>query len=85
VFGQEDVGAGKVGADAQGVFSKPDPALFPEGPVQERLGLAQRGLEDGRAFDWRGPEMLLDLPAQNGLADVLLALAASAKANRLGR
>jgi hypothetical protein len=43
VFGQEHVGTAAVGADGQGVFGKPDPSLFPEGPVQARLGLVHRG------------------------------------------
>jgi hypothetical protein len=45
VFGQQDVGIGAVGADGQGVLGKPDALLlvgFLEGPVQERLGLAER-------------------------------------------
>jgi hypothetical protein len=55
--------------------------------VRHALGLIDlilRRLEDGRAFGWRAPETFLGLPAQDGLAEVLLALAASGKANLLG-
>jgi hypothetical protein len=54
--------------------------------MQHALGLIDLSLwclEEGRAFGWREPEILLDLPAQHGLADVLLALVASDRANLL--
>jgi hypothetical protein len=50
-------------------------------------GLIDRGLgcvDAAGRFGWREPENLLDLPAQNGLADALLALAASDEANLIG-
>ena len=45
VFGQQDVGVGAVGADGQGLVRKLHLSLLvglPEGPVHERLGLAER-------------------------------------------
>jgi hypothetical protein len=54
--------------------------------MQHALGLIDLSLwclEEGRAFGWREPETFLDLPAQNGLVDVLLALVASDEANLL--
>jgi hypothetical protein len=54
--------------------------------MQHALGLIDlslRCLQAGRKFGWRAPETFLDLSAQHGLADVLLALVASAEANLL--
>ena len=54
--------------------------------MQHALGLIDlslRCMEEWRAFGWRAPETFLDLPAQQGLADVLTALVASDSANLL--
>ncbi len=54
--------------------------------IQHALGLIDlslRCMEEGRAFGWRAPKTFLDLPAQNGLADVLAALVANDEANLL--
>ena len=45
VFGQQDVGAGAVGAEGQGVLGKLDPSLFVRllvGTQQDVVGLIQR-------------------------------------------
>jgi hypothetical protein len=72
------------------VFPEYGRPVTPAGIRNEGLGmlralslidLSLRCLEAGRKFGWREPDILLDLPAQNGLADVLLALVASDKAS----
>jgi hypothetical protein len=74
------------------VFPKYDRPVTPANIRTEGLGmqhalglidLSLRCMEEGRAFGWRAPETFLDLPAQHGLVDVLLALVASDEANLL--
>jgi hypothetical protein len=74
------------------VFPGYDRPVTPAGIRTEGLGmrhalglidLSLRCMEEGRAFGWREPATLLDLPAQHGLADVLTALVASDEANLL--
>ncbi len=74
------------------VFPEYDRPVTPAGVRTEGLGmqhalglidLSLRCMEEGRAFGWRAPETFLDLPAQHGLADVLVALVASDEANLL--
>jgi hypothetical protein len=74
------------------VFPKYDRPVTPANIRTEGLGmqhalglidLSLRCIQAGREFGWREPEILLDLPAQHGLADVLTALVASDEANLL--
>ena len=74
------------------VFPEYDRPVTPAGVRTEGLGmqhalglidLSVRCMEEGRALGWRAPETFLDLPAQNGLADVLVALVANDEANLL--
>ena len=47
------------------------------------IDLSLRCIQAGREFGWREHEILLDLPAQHGLAGVLTALVATDEANLL--
>ena len=65
------------------VFPKYDGVVTPAGIRTEGLGMQHalglidmslRSIEEGRAFGWQGPDTFLDLAAQSGLANVLIAL-----------